>query len=91
MPLVSSWEMAGSGETWDGKKEFGSNTQEFEVSTLPILGTNPNEHIVIAQLNFWFYGKGKYGGFENDDGSRATPFTPLYKEAYKASDPGWSC
>jgi len=75
--------------TWDGIKEFGRNAQEFEVSTLPILGTNPNEHTVIAQLNFWFYGKGKFGGFENEDGSRATPFTPLYQEAYYASDPDW--
>lgn len=78
-----------SSYTWDGIKEFGLNVQEFEVSPLPILGTNPNEHIVIAQLNFWFYGRGKYGGFENDDGSRATPFTPHYQEAYKASDLGW--
>ena len=59
------------------------------MSPLPFLGTNPNEHIVIAQLNFWFYGKGRHGGFENDDGSRATPFTPFYQEAYYASDPGW--
>jgi hypothetical protein len=46
-----------------------------------------NEYIVIGQLNFWYYGPGEFGGFENSDGSRMTPLTPLLGETYRASDP----
>jgi len=75
--------------TWEGIKEYGKNTQEFDVSPLPFLGSDPNEHIIIAQINFWYYGEGKWGGFENWDGSRSTPFTPYFGETYYASDPDW--
>jgi hypothetical protein len=73
--------------TWDGIKSSGPNAQVYEISPQPFLGTNPNEYIVIAQLNFWYYGPGKFGGFENDDGSRMTPLTPLLGKTYAAADP----
>jgi hypothetical protein len=73
--------------TWDGINASERNVQTYEVSPQPFLGSAPNEYIVIAQLNFWYYGPGKYGGFENDDGSRATPLTPLLGKTYWASDP----
>jgi hypothetical protein len=52
-------------------------------SSLP----SQNDYIVIAQLNFWYYGPGLYGGFENDLGNRTTPLTPLLGETYWSSDP----
>ncbi len=75
--------------TWDGIQSGPKNAQQYQVSPLPFLGSNPNEYIVIAQLNFWYYGTGQWGGFENPDGSRSTPFTPYYGETYYASDPDW--
>ncbi len=73
--------------TWDGINPGDRNAQTYEVSPQPFLGSLPNEYIVIAQLNFWYYGPGKYGGFENEDGSRSTPLTPRLGETYYASDP----
>lgn len=75
--------------TWGRIKQHGRNAQEYEVSPQPFLGTTPNEYIVIAQLNFWYYGEGNTGGFENPDGSRQTPFTPYYGETYWGEDPDW--
>lgn len=74
--------------TWDGINVAKvDNTQVYEVSPQPFLGAAPNEYIVIAQLNFWYYGPGRSGGFENYDGSRVTPLTPLLGKTYRASDP----
>ena len=74
-------------QTLDGIQPGEKNAQTYEVSPQPFLGTALNEYIVIAQLNFWYYGPGQYGGFENADGSRVTPLTPLLGETYWASDP----
>jgi hypothetical protein len=63
------------------------NSQVYEVSPQPFIGSPPNEYIVIAQLNFWYYGDGQWGGFENPDGSRMTPVIPLLGETYYAADP----
>ncbi len=73
--------------TWDGIGAGPRNAQAYDVSAQPFLGAAPNEYIVIAQLNFWFYGPGEFGGFENADGSRVTPLTPLLGETYRSSDP----
>lgn len=74
--------------TWDGiNAGKANNAQAYEVSPQPFLGAVPNEYIVIGQLNFWYYGPGEFGGFENADGSRMTPLTPLLGETYWASDP----
>jgi hypothetical protein len=73
--------------TWDGLNPGERNAQDYQISPQPFLGSAPNEYIVIAQLNFWYYGPGPYGGFENADGSRSTPLTPLLGETYWASDP----
>ena len=73
--------------TWDGIKAGEKNTQMYEVSPQPFLGATPNEYIVIAQLNFWYYGPGFWGGFENENHERNTPLTPLLGETYYASDP----
>lgn len=49
----------------------------------------PNEYIVIAQLNLWYFGTGCYGGFETFDcsGKRTTPLTPALGATYTSSDP----
>ena len=73
--------------TWDGTHSGVKNAQTYEVSPQPFLGAVPNEYIVIGQLNFWYYGPGEFGGFENADGNRVTPLTPLLGETYWASDP----
>ena len=74
--------------TWDGIKTGNtSNTQAYEVSPQPFLGAKPNEYIVIGQLNFWYYGPGFWGGFENENHERNTPLTPLLGETYYGSDP----
>lgn len=73
--------------TWDGISSGEHNTQAFEVSPEPFLGAKRNEYVVIAQLNFWYYGPGEFGGFEDDHGNRVTPLTPLLGETYWASDP----
>lgn len=73
--------------SWDGAQTAGSNSQRYEVAADAFLDPAPNEYIVIAQLNFWYYGPGPHGGFENDDGSRSTPFVPLLGSTYNAGDP----
>ena len=60
-------------------------SSEDSSGTFPL--TKSNEYIVIAQLNFWYYGPGKWGGFEDDYGNRNTPLTPLLGETYRAADP----
>jgi len=49
----------------------------------------PNEYIVIAQLNLWYYGPGCYGGFEAFDcsGKRTTSLTPALGYTYDSADP----
>jgi hypothetical protein len=49
----------------------------------------PNEYIVIAQLNLWYFGTGCYGGFEAFDcsGKRTTPLIPALGATYTSSDP----
>jgi len=63
--------------TWDGIQPGGKNAQTYEVSPQSFLGTASaaNEYIVIAQLNFWYYGAGFWGGFENENHERNTPLT----------------
>jgi hypothetical protein len=73
--------------TWDSIKAGEKNAQTYEVSPQPFLGAVPNEYIVIGQLNFWYYGPGFWGGFENENHQRNTPLTPLLGETYYASDP----
>ena len=73
--------------TWGGISAGQRNAEVFEVSSDAFLGAVSNDYIVIGQLNFWYYGPGEFGGFENSDGSRMTPLTPLLGETYRASDP----
>lgn len=73
--------------TWDGISAGERNAQVFEVASEAFLGARPNEYIVIGQLNFWYYGPGEFGGFEDSNGNRMTPLTPLLGETYWASDP----
>ena len=47
---------------------------------------DPGEYIVIAQLNFWYYGPGPGAGFSDDRGQFTTPFVPALGY-YFASDP----
>ena len=74
---------------WGGWSEAEGNPEVYEVSPQPYLGSAPNEYVTIAQLNFWYFGEGMYGGFENEDGSRLTPFIPNYGETYWSDDPDW--
>ncbi len=73
--------------TWDGIQSSGENIQTFTIPAAQLSVPSRNEYTVIAQLNFWFYGPGQYGGFENSSGERMTPLTPLLGETYWASDP----
>jgi|GEM_PF-5527421 len=72
--------------TWDGISSGGRNTQVFDVSSEALIGTRPNEHIVIAQLNFWYYGPGQGRGFGDGKGNRETPLNPLLGD-YWSNDP----
>lgn len=72
--------------TWDGITPSGRNTQVFDISSEALIGTRPNEHIVIAQLNFWYFGPDQGGGFGDGKGNRETPLTPLLGD-YWSSDP----
>lgn len=49
----------------------------------PVAG--PNDYIVIAQLNMWYFGPGPNGGFEHR-GKRSTPLTPALGSTYVSSD-----
>lgn len=73
--------------SWEGIQPAGTNSQQFEVAADAFLDPTPNEYVVIAQLNFWYYGPGIYGGFENGDGSRNSPFIPRLGYTYNAGDP----
>jgi len=76
--------------TWDGIQPAGNNAQTYEVSPQSFLGAASaalNEYIVIGQLNFWYYGPGFWGGFENENHQRNTPLTPLLGETYYGADP----
>lgn len=72
---------------WDGIQSVGKNIQTYKLSSQPFMAGKFNEYIVIAQLNFWYYGPGFWGGFENENHERNTPLTPLLGETYTASDP----
>ncbi len=52
---------------WDGIQPGEKNAQTYKVSPQPFLNGALNEYIVIAQLNFWYYGPGFWGGFENEN------------------------
>lgn len=73
--------------SWDGISSGHRNTKTFDVVSGVLIGTGSNEYIVIAQLNFWYYGPGEFGGFEDSHGNRMTPLTPLLGETYWAADP----
>ena len=62
-----------------------TSTATPQPTTIP----KPNEYIVIAQLNLWYFGTGCYGGFEAFDcgGERNTPFEPALGHTYVSSDP----
>jgi hypothetical protein len=55
----------------------------------PTRPPKPNEYIVIAQLNLWYFGSGCYGGFEASDcsGKRSTPLMPALGPTYSSSNP----
>jgi hypothetical protein len=55
----------------------------------PAQPSKPNEYIVIAQLNLWYFGPGCYGGFEAFDcsGRRTSPFIPALGSTYTSADP----
>jgi len=72
--------------TWDGIRAGERNSQVYELSSEAFTGTRPNDYIVIAQLNFWYYGPGQGGGFGDGKGNRETPLTPLLGD-YRSSDP----
>lgn len=60
------------------------------VSTpIPTQPPGPNEYIVVAQLNLWYFGTGCYGGFEAFDcsGRRTAPFIPALGSTYASADP----
>lgn len=71
---------------WSGISSAGKNSQFYEISADPFLGSQPNEYIVIGQMNFWYFGPGPYGGFEDADGKRVTPLNPLLGD-YWSEDP----
>ena len=72
--------------TWDGISSGARNSQVYELSSEAFTDARPNEHIVIAQLNFWYYGPGQGGGFGDGKGNRETPLNPLFGD-YWSSDP----
>ena len=56
----------------------------------PTVVPGPNEYIVIAQLNLWYFGSGCNGGFEDFmhcSGRRTTPFEPALGHTYVSSNP----
>jgi glycoprotein endo-alpha-1,2-mannosidase len=72
--------------TWDSTQLVGRNSKQFTIPQAQLAGTSKNEYIVIAQLNFWYYGPGKSGGFENSIGGDVTAVSPWLGK-YVASDP----
>jgi hypothetical protein len=57
-------------------------------STSSVSTLRPNANIVIGQLNLWYYGPGRYGGFEAWDGSGKSTvrLQPLLGD-YHSADP----
>lgn len=72
--------------TWSGFISEGRNTQTYEISADSFLGLQPNNYIVIGQLNLWYFGPGNGAGFKDDDGNRITPLHPLLGD-YWSEDP----
>ncbi len=55
-------------------------------TSAPTAIPDPGEYIVIAQLNFWYFGPNPGAGFSDDKGQFTTPFVPALGY-YFASDP----
>jgi hypothetical protein len=72
--------------TWEEIQPSGENVQSFTMPAAQLRVTPRNEYTVIAQLNFWYFGPGPNGGFENRSGDRSTPLTPLLGETYWSRD-----
>lgn len=72
--------------TWDGIQTSGENIQQFTMPINLLFEPSPNEYIVIAQHNFWYFGPNQGGGFGDGRGNRETPLTPLLGD-YWSSDP----
>lgn len=65
----------------------GARYSTLWVPAQPFLGAASNDYVVIGQLNFWYYGLGELGGFEDAQGNRMTPLTPLLSKTCWASHP----
>ncbi|MEW5870621.1 MAG: glycoside hydrolase family 99-like domain-containing protein [Chloroflexota bacterium] len=80
--------------TWDKINADNGNILAVQILSADIMNPPtpapaPNDYIVIAQLNLWFYGSGCYGGFEDFvhcSGRRTTPFEPALGHTYFSSD-----
>jgi len=72
--------------TWDGIQPSGENFQRFMIPITQLFEPAQNEHIVIAQHNFWYFGPKQGGGFGDGWGNRETPLNP-YLGDYWSSDP----
>jgi len=68
---------------WRGFNSEDRNAQIYEISTDPFLGPEPNEYIVVSQLNLWFFGP---ESFQTNQGNRNTPLYPLLGD-YWSEDP----
>ncbi|HEY60838.1 MAG TPA: hypothetical protein G4N92_09195 [Anaerolineae bacterium] len=77
---------AGKTFSWQGIQPSGENVKQFTIPAAQQLEPVNNEYIVIAQLNFWYYGPGIHGGFYNESGERDTALYPLLGD-YRSSDP----
>ncbi len=87
--------------TWDKTNTANGNNLEVRILaadilipptatlTVPTTLPKPNDYIVIAQLNLWYFGAGCHGGFEDYScsGRRTTPFEPALGHTYTSSDP----
>jgi hypothetical protein len=79
---------------WDKTNKVNGNIIEVQIPaddilTPPTATPKPNNYIVVAQLNLWYFGTGCHGGFEAYDcsGKRSTPFEPALGHTYTSSDP----
>jgi len=80
--------------TWDKTNPDNGNILEVQIPADSILKpsaamSKPNDTIVIAQLNLWYFGPGCHGGFEDFEhcsGRRTTPFEPALGHTYTSSD-----
>jgi hypothetical protein len=68
---------------WSGFTSEDRNSQVYEISTDPFLGPEPNEYIVVGQLNLWFFGP---ESLHDENGNRTTPLYPLLGD-YWSEDP----